>query len=275
MIHIKRKIVIVCITLLMAILASAAFAYKTNLMDARYRAWDLKKAGIIMALDLKNEVQGSPGKAACVPVLMYHSINDVPVGSPDLSLKTESFDKQMEYLTSNGFTAIGFNELDNAGQYSKPVILTFDDGYEDNYKNAYPILKKYKLKATIFMVSGYIGSPGFLNENEMKEMSDVVSFQSHTDSHKPLTGLSEPNVEQELKVSKEKISKITNKPVSVLSYPNGAYDKTVLNAAHRFYSYAVTTNYGYYFSGNQKYNLRRIKVTNAMSLKDFASEVRP
>jgi hypothetical protein len=71
-----------------------------------------------------------------IPVLMYHSINDVPLGLEELSIDTAAFGEQIQYIAENGYTAISFDDLKNPGKYEKPVIITFDDGYADNYENA-------------------------------------------------------------------------------------------------------------------------------------------
>ena len=93
-----------------------------------------------------------------VPVLNYHQINDRDENS--LTVHTDEFDEQMKYLSDNGYHAITPEEMMDAWENGtplpeKPVILTFDDGYVDNYKNAYPILEKYNLKGTIFLISDF------------------------------------------------------------------------------------------------------------------------
>lgn len=273
-VYIKRKRVVVGIAAVVLILAAAAFAYKADLLNFRQDVRVLRKTGMLAALEIKHAVMGTDEKPGYVPILMYHSINDSPVGEPSFTVDTKDFEKQIAYLADNGYTPIDFDALKDAGQYKKPILLTFDDGYEDNYDKAYPILKKYDMKATIFIVSEYIGSPGYLNEDEMREMGDIISFQSHTKSHSPLTDLTEPVLEQELSDSREAISKITGKNVNVLSYPNGAYNEAVIKAAGRYYSWAVTTDFGYYYSGSPKLKLRRIAVLNSETMKDFIGKVR-
>jgi peptidoglycan/xylan/chitin deacetylase (PgdA/CDA1 family) len=115
-----------------------------------------------------------------VLILLYHSVNDSPIGMPDLTVTTAAFEEQMRYLSEHGYTAIDFSEIGKLPQNKKPVIITFDDGYADNYTNAYPILKKYHIRATVFLIAKAVGARGFLTQDEMKEMGDLVSFQSHT-----------------------------------------------------------------------------------------------
>jgi len=202
---------------------------------------------------------------------MYHSINNSPIGDQQLSVNTNDFEEQMKYLSDNGYIALSFDELLDAGNYKNPIIITFDDGYADNYVNAYPILKKYKLKATIFIVSSYINSPGFLNENQISEMKDTISFQSHTVSHLPLAKFNKQDLDYEFSASNDKISKITHKPVFVIAYPNGSYNRHVISAATKYYKYAVTTKFGYYFSDSPRYKIGRIAVHRSETLRDFIS----
>lgn len=240
-------------------------------MNIRHEVWEARKAGMLTLLVIQNQLTGSSEKPACVPILMYHSINDDPIGEPDISVKTKDFAHQMKYLADNGYTPIDFNDLKDAGKFKKPIIITFDDGYADNYKNAYPILKKHNFKATYFVVSSYIDLSGYLTEKEMLEMGDIISFQSHTVSHRPLSELNAGDIDNEMSVSKEKIFKITNKAVNVIAYPGGDFNVSVLKAAARYYHYAVTTEFGYCFSGSPNYVIRRIAVSRFETMKEFIS----
>ena len=204
-----------------------------------------------------------------VPILYYHSISDQPVGIYELSVATKNFEAQMRYLSENGYTAISFAELEDFTVYEKPVIITLDDGYADNYTNAYPILKKYGLQATIFVISGLIGTAGYLTREEMKEMTDIVSFQGHTTLHENLTRLRPKELLKALIVPRVKISAITGKPVYVFAYPTGYYNDTVKNAVSEHYDYAVTINSGYYEEGSDKLLILRRYVHRDRTLGDF------
>ena len=98
-------------------------------------------------------------EAGGVPIFIYHQVNDVDKNQ--LTLTTAEFDEQIKYLKENGYTFISPDELVNAWDNDatlpdKPVIITFDDGYADMYKNVLPILKKYDAKATLFIITDYI-----------------------------------------------------------------------------------------------------------------------
>lgn len=114
-----------------------------------------------------------------VPVLNYHQINDRDENS--LTVHTDEFDEQMKYLSDNGYHTITPEEMMDAWENGtplpeKPVILTFDDGYVDNYKNAYPILEKYNLKGTIFLISDFIGTyPNYMTWAQSMRCSRAAS----------------------------------------------------------------------------------------------------
>lgn len=208
-----------------------------------------------------------------VPILYYHSISDKPIGIRELSVTVMDFEAQMRYLAENGYTAITFADLDNFTSFDKPVIITLDDGYADNYSSAYPILKKYGLQATIFVISGLIDTVGYLTREEMAEMTDIISFQGHTVKHENLTKLSPKLLETELTVPKDTICAITNEPVYVFAYPTGYYNDAVLDAVSKHYEYAVTIKSGYYESGSDKLLIRRLYVHRDRTLEEFINRL--
>lgn len=272
--YMTKKYIFLYITIAVVILTFLAVAYQDNSRYLQRGEWELKKTGTLAALEVKNLLSGSEEKPFNVPILMYHSINDQPIGVADLSVRVKDFEAQMKYLADNGYTVIGFDQLKNGGQYEKPIILTFDDGYEDNYTNAYPVLKKYHLKATFFIISDAINSPGYLTEEEIHEMSGLVSFQSHTVDHPHLSELGEADTEKEFSASKEAIEKITNKKVDVVAYPYGDYNKLTTETAAKYYDYAVTTEFGYYFSGSEKYSIKRLDVSRFEDMDEFMFYIR-
>ena len=119
-----------------------------------------------------------------VPILSYHRVNDVDENS--LTLSVEQFDAQMKYLVDDGYTVITPDELldawkDNGNLPKKPVVITFDDGSVDNYKNVFPILQKYKLKATIFVITDNVNLyPNYVTWDQAREMqnSGLVDIES-------------------------------------------------------------------------------------------------
>ena len=144
----------------------------------------------------------------------------------------------MQYIVENGYKAISPQEIFDVSNSQKPIIITFDDGYEDNFTNAYPILQKYNLKASIFVITNRINTDGMLNRDEIKEMSDsnLINIYPHTNTHQDLTNLSDSQIENEFTESKEKIYEITGKDVNVISYPSGLANDAVFRIAEKYFN---------------------------------------
>lgn len=180
-----------------------------------------------------------------IPVYMYHCIAEEPrEGDPELYVTPKSFEDHLLFLKEKGYTTIFANEIQEASGYDKPVVITLDDGYEDNYTEAFPILKKLNMKATIFVVGSYIGTGEYLKPEQIKEMSDsgLVSIQSHTWNHVNLAKLPENELDEEFRKSQEVLQQITEKPVNVISYPGGFYDKAVIDHGKRFFEIGYSVN---------------------------------
>jgi peptidoglycan/xylan/chitin deacetylase (PgdA/CDA1 family) len=219
-------------------------------------------------------------------IITYHKIEEYRGGLRGLCVRQEIFDKQMKYLHSKGFRTIPLKKLiellKTKSKIPKKVfVITFDDGYENNYTRAFPILKKYDFTATVFLNAGTIGkfygyprSPfkdKHLSAEQIAEMSAYLDFGSHSLTHPELTELSSDEIFKELRSSKDIIEKITGKPVDTFCYPFGDYDKSVVDTVKKMYAGACTTNPGLINNNTDPYTLPRFnfKEIKAMSLKDF------
>jgi len=208
-----------------------------------------------------------------IPILMYHAIAEEPTTEmTELFVRPSEMEEHIKYLVENDFQTITFEDLDNIGAFPKPVMITFDDGYECNYNILFPLLKKYNVKATIFAVAGSVWSKGRLSESQIKEMSDsgLVSIQSHTVSHPDLTSLEADKLDYELSESKERIEKLTGKPVIALAYPSGDNDAEVRAAAAKYYDYAVLDRGGTFLCGGDTMAMERIYIWRGMSVGQIA-----
>lgn len=207
-----------------------------------------------------------------IPILCYHGVLDNPWGAATLFVKVEEFDKQMKYLNDNGYTPIFVSEIEDAGLYEKPIIITFDDGYSDVYNYAYPILQKYNFKSTFFVVGGFIGGDVYINQDMLKEMSNsgLIEIGSHTASHPKLNTLDKEGIEYEFKNSKEVLESIIKKDITTIAYPSGLYNQDVLDMAQKYYDYGVSTDWGKENSINiNKYSLKRLYVYREYDLEQF------
>ncbi len=228
---------------------------------------------ILMAQNaMANAPKSDPGilNTKKVPVLMYHLINDPDASSPNayMYVTPEEFEKQIKYLYDNGYTFLFPEERNYADQCEKPIIITFDDGYLDNYEIAMPILKKYRAKATLFAVSDLIGTNGYCNEKQLKMMSQDGCFRvySHTKTHRDMSTLSKEELEKEFRTSNDRIYNITKRDVNCLSFPYGGYDDEALTVAKRFYRSAFGVHY---VKAPSAFNVPRLTVDNQCTINDF------
>lgn len=200
-------------------------------------------------------------------VLNYHKIDDMNIS---LSVRPEDFERQMKYLVEQNFHAITPQEMyaalvEGAELPENPVLITFDDGYLDNYTNAYPILKKYGLKATIFVITGFMdrGQPGYFTWGQAAEMeaSGLISIESHTVTHSSLTDLNEEQMQREIKASKADIERRLGKQVEFLAYPTGTYNLHIAALVKEAgYKGAFTVKYGNVDQASNLFALERVPI---------------
>ena len=202
-----------------------------------------------------------------VIVLNYHKIDNMHIS---LSVKPEDFERQMKYLAEHNFHSITPQELyaalvDGAELPENPVLITFDDGYMDNYTNAYPILKKYGLKATMFVITGFLdrAQPGYFTWGQAAEMeaSGLINIESHTVTHTSLTDLTEEQVKMELERSKNDIERRLGKQVDFLAYPTGTYNLHIAALVKEAgYKGAFTVKYGNVDRASNVFAIERVPV---------------
>ena len=200
-----------------------------------------------------------------VPILNYHKVDTL---EHPLSLSPQEFEEQMEYLYKNGYHTITPDQLmaylKNDKQLpEKPIMITFDDGYQDNYLNAYPIMKKYGFTATIFVVSNLVGHDvRFMNWDQVREMQQSgFVFGSHTVNHESLTSLTKEQVINELSESRLEIARQLGKPPKYFAYPTGTYTSEIEDMVRGAgYKAAFTIEYGLVGPDSNVYALERIPI---------------
>ncbi|MGD0336688.1 MAG: polysaccharide deacetylase family protein [Candidatus Omnitrophota bacterium] len=225
------------------------------------------------------------GKAYVVPILMYHSINPVSsITMKALIVSPQTFDRQMHFLKSHHYNVVPLEYLATLIRYKKnippkTIAITFDDGYKDNYVYAFPILKKYNLPATIFLIVNEIGRPqqDRLNWEEIKIMQDsgLITFGSHTLTHPYLPELnSEPELKREISDSKKILEGRLGKNVDSFCYPSGSFNDKVRNLVIRSgYKTAVVSNPGKRFPNDDVFILKRLRISeNSRNMFIFAEE---
>lgn len=168
-----------------------------------------------------------------IPILMYHSISDEKEKShPYYHVNTSPavFEAHMRYLRENNYSVINLQDLEKSfdtRDSSEYVVITFDDGFHDFFTNVFPILNKYNFSATVFLPTGFIDNERLsfkdkecMTWNEVRQLSSKgIIFGSHTVTHPQLNNLSTKEIENEIKLSKNKIEDEIGITVESFSYP--------------------------------------------------------
>jgi len=211
-----------------------------------------------------------------VPILTYHHIQPEETAKElkQTSLNVDSgvFDQQMAYLAAGGYTPIWANELVDAlrnhtGLVGKPVMVTMDDGYADNYIYALPVLRKYNIKANLMLASGLVGSNSdMLSWDEISQMkaSGLVYFTNHTWSHYPITNGPQSKIENEIDTAQAQIQQYTGQIVNIFTYPYGSFNNNAIQTLERKgYLGAFTTIPGAYQCDSFIMTLHRYRIGNS------------
>ena len=203
----------------------------------------------------------SPGPG--VPILAYHQISML---DEIYSLTAVQFEEQMGYLQEKGYTAISLEQLFDSYEGKgvlpvKPIIITFDDGYEDNLLAALPIMEKYNMRSTIFIVSGLVGTPDYLSWQQMAGLqAGHTEIGSHTMSHIAL-GESSPDEQRREVVDSKKMLEEHVGPVKFFAYPYGQFTSiTEKILGESGYLGACTGIAGLNSKGTDVYALKRVNV---------------
>lgn len=184
-------------------------------------------------------------------VLMYHAIGKNKIsetGAELYSVPVDTFNEQVKLL----------KEKDT---------ITFDDGLEDNFTNAYPILKKLGLKAYFFVMPDKVGTKGYMGWEQLKELqNNGMIIGSHGMTHRILTGLNDTELNYELKESKRLLEEKLNTSIKYFSVPRGFYNnKVIAKLKEAGYKTVFTSDY----NDNDGFKVGRIAVKNSWSLEYF------
>jgi peptidoglycan/xylan/chitin deacetylase (PgdA/CDA1 family) len=217
---------------------------------------------------------------------MYHYISIPPAGSDqyrvDLSVTPDNFRAQMAYLVQNGYNTIDFYDLSLAIVNKRelppnPIIISLDDAYRDNYENAYPILKEFGMKATIFVPTEFIdaGNPNYLTWEMIDEMSaNGIRFEVHSRTHPDMRERERDYLIWEILGPQETLAAHIGYTPRYFAYPGGTYDQAVIDMLIELEFWgAVTTAPGKWHGFNNRYEWDRMRVRNATTLGEFADLV--
>ena len=240
-----------------------------------------------------------------IQILGYHRVCALPETDDImkyLNVPPASFASQMELLSQDGFNVITLEEFvecrdKNTKLPTKTVIITFDDGYRDNYLNAFPVLRKHDFKGTFFITTDYISEKQAFNwlklgeeslahyqknkgdwlplsRQEILEMNAQGScFGSHTKSHCNLTQMDESKAMEELTDSKKYLEEMLQKPVTCFSYPYGEINNSAKNWIQTAGYRAAVVKWGSNALKNELLELHRTPINSQDSLAKFRRKV--
>lgn len=202
-----------------------------------------------------------------IPILMYHSL-DTGRFQDKMAISADLFEKHLKQLSSH-FEVISLAECvrqkSQENILGKKAAITFDDGFVDNYTEAFPRLKRFGLPATFFISTEKIGQEGFMNWDMLKEIAATSGMEigSHGHVHDPLEDIPEEKAEFSIAESKKVLEKGLGQKVSAFSYVSGSFNEKIMSMVERAgYEYACAASHvrEKRFERNP-YSLRRIKIS--------------
>lgn len=214
-----------------------------------------------------------------IPILMYHSI--AYEKKNELRVPIENFSQQMKYLKDNNYKTLTMEELykhlkNNEPFPDKSIVLTFDDGYTDNFLSAYPILKENGFTATIFVITDTIDKDSYyLNSKQLLELhKNGIDIGSHTTNHEKLNKASYEDQLKTLKTSKEVLEKLLNTKIDYIAYPYGKWNEDTLRATKDAgYTLGVTTVQKWTHSEDNILTLNRVRIKASDDMATFIKKV--
>lgn len=216
------------------------------------------------------------------PILMYHYIRSVDQASDplgfSLSVTPDMFGQQMDWLAANGFTGIRMDRLLACMQGAarcppRPVALTFDDGYDNAFSDALPILQRYGFTATFYIINNDVGQPAYMTWAQINALHDAgMEIGSHTLDHPDLTSLDPAELKRQIADSKTDLEAHVGVPVTSFCYPAGRYNATTIaQVRDAGFLNATTTRWDNDYS--DPFALPRVRISGEMQLDSFAGAV--
>lgn len=222
-----------------------------------------------------------------IPILMFHRVVEGISKGPfsHLQFSQANLDRLMIFLRKKGFEAVAFEDLLRQPLPPKPIMLTFDDGYEDNYHHLFPLLKKHNMKAVIFILGdrnipsnrwdsakGVPNAP-LIQRHQLQEMAEsgLVEFGGHSMTHADLTALALPELQREVRQCKSSLEQFLGKRVLAFAYPFGRLNETVKKVvAEAGFLFGIAVEWGPDHLSEDLMEIRRICLSPAAGPLEFA-----
>lgn len=226
-----------------------------------------------------------PAQVVKLPILMFHHTGEPPAGADELrqglTVSTADLEAQLAYLKQAGYQPVSETQLFKALYGGvplppNPVMLTFDDGYVDNYQVVVPILEKYDFPATFYIVTDLVGTPEYMSWDQIVELDRKgMDIGSHTAAHRDLTTLGAVDLQAEVADSAGILKEHLGHPVYWFCYPAGKYDADVIASVKESgYLLATSTDPGEQQSSDDPFVLMRYRVRSDTGLEGFREMVR-
>lgn len=205
------------------------------------------------------------------PILMYHSVNPNALPENRLAVSVRAFQRQMDFLKRNHYNVLPLEDLANLIKENKGIpnhtcAITLDDGYRDNYIYAFPILKRYELPATMFIIVNEVGRQDRLSWDQIKTMQDsgIITFGSHSLGPEPLKNIeSEQELRAQIFDSKKILEEKLGHKINLFSYPEGGFNPKIRQLVRDAgYKASVATSPGKKFANNDIFALKRLRISS-------------
>lgn len=235
-----------------------------------------------LAVVLLAALLGLPPAFVPPPILMYHRVDaDHPRGrvAQELTVSPPEFAAQLAYLRARGIAAISMADLNRrlrAGQdLGHTVVLTFDDGYADQYRYAVPLLRRYGARATFYIVTGNVGRRGHLSWDDLRAMvADGMDIAAHGVQHNDLSKMTRAQQTYQVDDSVLALQQRLHIAIDSYAYPAGRLDGDTLQVVHDSnVPLAVTTDAHYVIPPENRFELTRVRVRGNWGLTQFSNAI--
>lgn len=237
----------------------------------------------VQSVQIDNTVYVEIGNEFELPILLFHHVGNAPEGlSADAYtwyVTDKKFEETLKLIQESGYKTLFMSEvldyLEQGKMPEKATVLSFDDGAIDFYTNAFPLLEKYNMKASVNLMTGVRGE-GWLNKEQIKELyeSGLVEFGSHTRYHVYLTKILQEEAREELEKSKEMIEELLNTSAVVISYPFGLHNDEVIEIAKELgYKAGLTLHSGVVQNRDEIFEMRRIIITESKDVRKILEDI--